>query len=74
MKDECNDPECSMASDFQLIQARINDEHSFKEDYMGKKRGSRYDICACKDGSIKIAGRKQCGNKGPKVDTYARWK
>ncbi len=69
-----DDPECSMASGFQLIQAGITSEHAFKEEYVGKKNGSRYDICACKDGSIKIAGRKQCGSKGPKIDTYARWK
>jgi hypothetical protein len=68
-----DDPHCSMASPYQLAQAGITDPHEFKEDYVGG-RVSRYDICACEDGSIKIAGRGQCGTSGPKIDTWARWK
>ena len=69
-----DDPQCSMASVFQLLKAHIMDEHEFKADYVGKKHGSKYDICACKDGSITIAARKQCGQNGPKIPTGARWK
>jgi RHS repeat-associated protein len=69
-----DDPQCSMASVFQLLKAHIMDEHEFKADYVGKKHGSKYDICACKDGSITIAARKQCGQNGPKIPTGVRWK
>jgi hypothetical protein len=56
-----------------LVQAGITSPHEFKEGFVGRQV-SRYDICACKDGSIKIAGRGQCGKSGPKIDTWARWK
>ena len=74
---ECDDkgPECTKASPFQLRNAGISDEHSFKQDYFGKKAPvSRYDICACKDGSIVIKLRGQCGKPGPTVDTGRTWK
>ena len=70
---EDDEPDCSMASSFQLVRAGITHPHEFKRDYVGG-RVSRYDICACKDGSIKIAGRGQCGKSGPKIDTWASWK
>jgi hypothetical protein len=65
---------CSTATKFQLTQAEISDAHDFKAECVGKKNVSRYDICACKDGSLKIAGHGQCGKQGAKIDTYARWK
>lgn len=73
--DSCEDdePHCSMASPYQIAQAGIDNEHDFKKDYVDGSL-SRYDICACEDGSIKIAGRGQCGKSGPKIDTWARWK
>jgi hypothetical protein len=65
---------CTMASAFQIASAGITDAHEFKEDYVGGSI-SRYDICACDDGSIKIAGRGQCSKSGaPMIDTWARWK
>ena len=75
IKDACTEDEsdCTMASAFQLQQAGITDAHAFKAEYVGKQV-SRYDICACKDGSIKIAGRGLCGKPGPKIGTWARWK
>lgn len=74
--EECknDNPSCSTATKFQLTQAGILDTHDFKAEFVGKKNVSRYDICACKDGSIKIAGHGQCGKQGAKIDTYARWK
>lgn len=65
---------CSMASAFQIASAGITDAHEFKEEYVGGSI-SRYDICACDDGSIKIAGRGQCSKSGAAmIDTWARWK
>lgn len=68
-----DESDCRTASPFQLAKAGISDPHAFKEDYVGRPV-ARYDICACKDGSIKIAGHGQCGTSGPKIDTWARWK
>jgi hypothetical protein len=63
-----------MASEYQIIKAGITDAHAFKEEWVGGSV-SRYDICACDDGTIKIAGRGQCGKAGtPMIDTWARWK
>lgn len=41
-RDECkdDDPECSMASKWQLQNANIANEHEFKADYVGKKNGA----------------------------------
>ena len=75
-KDEsCDDDKvsCSKASGYQLEQAGIDNEHEFKDEFVSTG-GSRYDICACTDGSIKIAGHGQCGRSGPKIDTWAKWK
>lgn len=65
---------CTMASKWQLGAAGITDEHDFKEGWVGKKKGSRYDICACDDGSITIRGRGQCGSSGATIDTDIKWK
>jgi hypothetical protein len=35
---------------------------------------SRYEICACKDGSIVIKARGQCGKPGPGIPTGSTWK
>jgi len=64
---------CTKASKHQLIQAGITSEHEFKADYVGGSL-SRYDICACKDGSIVIKAVGQCGRSGPSIPTDATWK
>ena len=56
--------ECKKASKFHLKAAGITDEHDFKREYVGGSL-SRYDICACKDGTIKIKQVGQCGKPGP---------
>lgn len=65
---------CWKATNYELGRAGITDEHDFKKEYIGESAPTgRYDICACEDGSIKIAGRTQCSNsRAPKIDTYAR--
>jgi hypothetical protein len=79
IRDKCSDDpgddgkNCTEASRYQLAKANITDPHAFKEEFVGR-RFSRYDICACKDGSIKIAGHGQCGMSGPKIETGLRWK
>ena len=65
---------CTMASKWQLGVAGITDEHDFKEGWIGKKNGSKYDICACDDGSIVLRGRGKCGTSGPTIDTGSKWK
>jgi RHS repeat-associated protein len=65
--------DCSLASKFQLRQAQIFSEHEFKEEYSAVPV-SRFDICACKNGEIVIRLHGQCGNSGPTITTYARWK
>ncbi|HTE39254.1 MAG TPA: RHS repeat-associated core domain-containing protein [Steroidobacteraceae bacterium] len=69
-EDESN---CSKASSWQLIQAGITDAHAFKTDY-GAIPNSRFDICACKDGSIVIKATGGCGKPGPSIGTHANWK
>ena len=44
--------------DASLMHPTSFDPHEFKRDYVGG-RISRYDICACENGSIKIAKRGQ---------------
>jgi len=66
---------CTKASPWQLSQAGIGDAHAFKADYLGRKAPlSRYDICACKDGSIVIKQQGQCGKGGPGIPTGSTWK
>jgi RHS repeat-associated protein len=71
----CSDEEndCSKASPWQLMKAGISDAHEFKTDY-GAVPNSRFDICACKDGSIVIKAVGGCGAPGPSMTTHARWK
>ena len=46
------------------------------KDYYDAKPNSRFDICACSDGSIKIAPQGQCGKFDViwMISTSARWK
>jgi hypothetical protein len=66
--------DCSFASKAQLISAEITDGEGFKVEY-GAVPTSRYDICACKDGSIAIYAHGQCGRINSLWEiTDARWK
>lgn len=73
-ENECSGgPDCKMATKYQLEQAGIHDEHEFKTEY-GAQPNSRFDICACKDGSIQIKAHGMCGRPGPSIPTYATWR
>ena len=76
-KDQCDEDDtskkCSMASKWQLSAAGIADAEEFKKDFV-KGSGSRYDICACDDGTIVLRGRGQCGRSGPTIGTGNKWK
>jgi hypothetical protein len=52
--------DCKFASPAQLAAAEIDDGEGFKIEY-GAVPTSKYDICACKDGSIAIFAHGQCG-------------
>lgn len=68
-------PDCRKATPFHLQKASISDPHAFKQEYLGKKAPiSRYDICACNDGSIIIKPQGKCDAPGPGIETGARWK
>jgi RHS repeat-associated protein len=59
--------DCTKASAYHLKEAGIDGpqgEHLFKQDYVYGPV-SRYDICACADGSIQIGKRGECGGSGP---------
>ena len=68
-----NEPDCVRASAFHLAGAGITDAEEFKREYVGSA-GGRYDICACKDGSLVLAAVGQCGQPGPKISTGETWK
>jgi len=70
-----DDPDCKKASPWHLKQAGIKgEEHLFKQDHVGKKAPvAHWDICACEDGSIRLAEVGQCGTSGPKIPTWAVW-
>jgi len=53
-------PDCRKATKWDLRQAGIFDEHRYKREH-GAVPESRFDICKCKDGSIRIAPVGQCG-------------
>ena len=72
-KDKDDKDDCTKASKYQLKSAGITDEHEFKTDW-GAVPNSRFDICACKDGSIVIKATGQCGRSGPSIPTDRRWK
>jgi hypothetical protein len=70
-----NAPECQKATPYQLKSAGINNQHEFKEDEYQAKPSSRFDICACKDGSIVIKDVDMCGKPGGIWEvTHSRWK
>lgn len=70
---EEDEPDCKKATPWQLVQAGIEEPHDFKTDY-GAVPNSRFDICACKDGSIVIKAVGGCGQPGPSIPTHAKWK
>ena len=53
-------PECHRANKFELLEKNITDAEQYKRD-RGAVPTSRYDICKCKDGSIRIARVGMCG-------------
>ena len=53
-------PECHRANKFELLEKNITDPEQYKRD-RGAVPTSRYDICKCKDGSIRIARVGMCG-------------
>lgn len=59
-KTDDDKPDCRKASPWDLLQAGITDPHAYKTEN-GAVPWSRYDICKCKDGSIRIAAVGQCG-------------
>jgi RHS repeat-associated protein len=65
--------DCRKATQWHLDQAGIMDAEAFKDEFVGGSV-SRYDICACKDGSIVIKAQGQCGKPGPSIETGYRWK
>ena len=75
LSDDCDEwTDCSKATPYQLSAAGLfGREHEFKEEYVGRPV-SRWDICACSDGSIVIRRVGTCGTSGPTHMTYARWK
>ena len=64
---------CTKASPFHLEEAGIDDAHDFKTGW-GDVPNSKYDICACTDGSVSIAAQGKCGKPGPKIDTDVKWR
>jgi len=69
-----NGPDCTKATPFHLEGAGIGDPHAFKREYLGNKaKVSRFDICACKDGSIIIKPKGTCGSPGPGIPTGRNW-
>ena len=73
-RDECKyDDGCNKATPWQLKAAGIEDAHAFKSEY-GAVPNSRFDICACKDGSIVIKAQGMCGKPSAMIQTFERWK
>ena len=75
-EEQCEDneePDCEFARIYHLKQAQIRDEHAFKDEWDAKPN-SRFDICACRDGTIKIRLHGQCGRGGPTIHTDVRWR
>ena len=69
-----DEPDCEEASPWQLKKAGISDPHAVKDEH-GAKPWSRFDLCACSDGSIVIKPHGMCNGAGPVWDvTRYRWK
>lgn len=72
----CGDDEtsCRKATDWQLEKAGIYSEHMVKSEF-GAVPNSRFDLCACDDGSIVIKPVNSCGSSAPIWEhTHYRWK
>jgi hypothetical protein len=67
------EPDCKKATRYQLRKAGITDAHAFKDEYDAVPT-SKFEICACKDGTIRIKRTGQCGRPGPSILTDAKWK
>ena len=67
-----DEPDCKRATPFHLARAGIGDPEAFKAEYVGTA-GGKFDICACKDGSIQLKAVGQCGMSGPGIPTGERW-
>ena len=65
--------DCIKASPFHFNSAGIVSPHQFKTDY-GAVPNSKFEICACKDGSIIIKPTGTCGQPGAGIPTGSRWK
>ena len=59
-KPDDKNPDCHKASPWEMKQAGIDDAHAYKREH-GAVPESHFDICKCKDGSIRIARVGQCG-------------
>jgi hypothetical protein len=67
------DDQCVKATRYHLEKAGIyGQEHVFKTEW-GAVPNSRFDICACRDGSIKIKTVGQCGRFGGGIQTDRTW-
>jgi RHS repeat-associated protein len=71
-KDSAEKKSCSKASKWQREASGIDNEHGYKDDWVNGG-GSRYDICACDDGSIVLRAAGKCGTSGPTIETGGRW-
>lgn len=71
---ECDDGggngggDCRKASPWHLDQLGIVDAHAFKQEFVLGSI-SKYDICICKDGTVKLKAAGKCGKSGPSIDT-----
>lgn len=68
-----NRSDCTKATPYHPSRAGIFSPHAFKSDWGGVPN-SRFDICACKDGSIVIKPTGTCGQSTPEIPTDRRWK
>ena len=60
------------ASPWQLQQLGITDPHTFKKEILLGGSIARYDICICKDGSVRLKAQGKCGKPGPSIDTFMK--
>ncbi|MEW6446003.1 MAG: hypothetical protein AB1479_08210, partial [Pseudomonadota bacterium] len=60
VKKDDDKQDCRKASKWDLQQAGIFDEHKYKRGH-GAVPEARFDICKCKDGSVRIAAVGKCG-------------
>jgi len=62
------DDDCRKASPWHLEQLGIFDAHAFKQEFVLGSL-SKYDICICKDGTVKLKAAGKCGKPGPSIET-----